>query len=1092
MRIGVTLADSAPWYKYPSVSPFFTFSLISLATMLRPAKFARRGICSPLRRLSFLTGVTSSYLHKSLSSSSKHSSAAQKHPSGLHKSKTSLGIHTGGIHSSFRTLATQAQTLSAAYHQVYDSASKVSYDPLDTFPRRHFGPSPDEVQHMLATLGYGDFDEFLAAAVPPDVLVKRVLKVQPENGLTELDMLAHLHELAAKNKIAKSLIGKGYAGTHVPPVIQRNLLESPEWYTSYTPYQPEISQGRLESLLNYQTMVASLTGLDMANSSLLDEGTAAAEAMAMSFQHLRAKKPLYVVDANLHPQTISVLKSRASNISVEILILPLDSDEGVAELRKVAPKACGVLVQYPNTDGGMFDFSKVGEVIHKEKGLFAMATDLLALTLIKPPAHYGADIALGTSQRFGVPFGYGGPHAAFFATTAKFSRKMPGRIVGVSKDRLGKLAYRLALQTREQHIKREKATSNICTSKALLANMSAMYAVYHGPQGLKNIAARTYGFTKIAADNIERAGHELLHKNFFDTLTVKLNGVSADVVLKQALDKHNINLFKKDESTISVTFDETVTRQDLADVISVFSESVSLPADLPALPQEWLRTDAILSDKIFNSHHSETAMLRYMHLLQSKDLSLANSMIPLGSCTMKLNSTVEMQSLSMPGFSQIHPFVPADQASGYKQLISEFEKDLNDITGFSATTLMPNSGAQGEYTGLSLIRQYFKSRGEHEKRNVCLIPVLAHGTNPASAAMCGLKVVAVKCLENGLIDIEDLKVKADQHKDNLCCIMITYPSTYGLFEPGVRESIDVIHSHGGLVYLDGANMNAQVGLTSPGDLGADVCHLNIHKTFGLAHGGGGPGQGPVCVAEHLVPFLPKHTFVETPHATAESIEAVNLAPFGSAAVMPVSYSYIKMLGAKALPYASALAILNANYMLKRLQGAYSVMFIDPRASKESGTRHCAHEFIVDLREFKSFGIEAIDVAKRLQDYGFHAPTMSFPVAGTLMVEPTESENLEELDRFVESMLAIRKEIEAHAKGEPLGLVLKNAPHSLEDIVSASDADWQARGYTREQAAYPLPHLKTSKCWPTVSRVDDAHGDMNLICTCPSVEEVAGH
>lgn len=992
-----------------------------------------------------------------------------------------------------RYLATQADTLSTHYEKVFNPLKeKVTYDGLDTFSRRHFGPTPENVGHMLKLIGYQDFDQFLSATIPPHVLVKRALKVSPEQGFTELQMLDHLHGLANKNKIVKSYIGKGYYGTMVPPVIQRNLLESPEWYTSYTPYQPEISQGRLESLLNYQTMVLSLTGLPMANASLLDEGTAAAEAMAMSFHQLRNKKKKYVVDSKLHPQTIDVLHSRAANIEVEIVQLPLSTAEGVAQLKEIASDVCGALVQYPATDGSLHNFTEVGKIIHEtSKGLFAMATDLLALTVLKPPSEFGADIALGSSQRFGVPFGYGGPHAAFFATTDKFSRKMPGRIVGVSKDRLGKPALRLSLQTREQHIKREKATSNICTAQALLANMAAMYAVYHGPKGLKNIASRVYGFTTVLAKNIqENSAHKVANDGWFDTLTVELSGVSADQVLGEALEKYEINLFKVNESTVSVSFDETVTKHDLENLLVLFTDSATLPESLPEVPAELLRTDEILPNEVFNLHHSETAMLRYLHLLQSKDLSLANSMIPLGSCTMKLNATVEMQTLSMPGFSQIHPFAPADQALGYKELVEGFEQDLNDITGFAATTLMPNSGAQGEYTGLSLIRQYHKSRGDYEKRNICLIPVSAHGTNPASAAMCGLKVVAVKCLENGLIDLADLELKAEKHKDNLCSVMITYPSTYGLFEPGVRQAIDIVHSHGGLVYLDGANMNAQVGLTSPGDLGADVCHLNIHKTFALSHGGGGPGQGPVCVAEHLVPFLPSHHFVPTPHSTAESIKAVNSAPFGSAAVIPVSYSYIKMLGAKGLPYASALAMLNANYMLGRLKDHYKIMFVDHSAGAKEGIKHCAHEFIIDLRDFKSVGIEAIDVAKRLQDYGFHAPTMSFPVAGTLMIEPTESENLEELDRFVEAMLSIRGEIDAYANGDKLGHVLKNAPHSLADVVSSPQEDWDARGYTREQAAYPLPYLKTSKCWPTVARLDDTYGDMNLICTCPSVEDLA--
>lgn len=996
--------------------------------------------------------------------------------------------------SSVRRLASKVEISSKNYEKIYNpSLNKISTKNLDTFARRHIGPTPTNVQKMLGDLGYSDLDDFIKQVVPEHILIKRKLSVQPLNGFSESEMLDHLHALAAKNKIVKSFIGKGYYGTRVPPVIQRNLLESPEWYTSYTPYQPEISQGRLESLLNYQTMITSLTGLSMANASLLDEGTAAGEAMSMSFHNLKGKKSKYVVDSKLHPQTLEVMKSRASNIGVEIVELPLSTPERVESLKSILSDVCGALVQYPATDGSITDFKQVGELIHSQKGLFAMATDLLALTLIKPPSEFGADIALGSSQRFGVPFGYGGPHAAFFATSMKYSRKIPGRIVGVSKDRLGEPALRLALQTREQHIKREKATSNICTAQALLANMAAMYAVYHGPQGLKNIAGRVYGFTTILADTIKNnSDHTITNNSWFDTLTIKLaNGETADSILAKALES-NINLFKLDEQTVQLSLDETVVEEDLIALIDIFTNNSAAftfdeNTELPALPTEILRTDEILNHPVFNSHHSETSMLRYLHLLQSKDLSLANSMIPLGSCTMKLNATVEMQSLSIPGFNQIHPFAPIDQAQGYQELVKGFEEDLNDITGFDATTLMPNSGAQGEYTGLSLIRKYHASKGDYAKRNICLIPVSAHGTNPASAAMCGLKVVPVKCLPNGSIDLEDLALKTEKHKDNLCSIMITYPSTYGLFEPGVKTAIDLVHDHGGLVYLDGANMNAQVGLTSPGDLGADVCHLNIHKTFALSHGGGGPGQAPVCVNSKLKPFLPFHVFNQTPHATQESIQAVNSAAFGSASVIPVSYSYIKMLGADALPYASSIAILNANYMIEKLKNDYQILFIN----SNSDIKHCAHEFILDLREFKAFGVEAIDVAKRLQDYGFHAPTMSFPVAGTLMIEPTESENQEELDRFVDALLQIRKEIAAYEKGESVGLALKNAPHSLKDIVSTPQLVWDERGYTREQAAYPLPYLKEAKCWPTVARIDDTYGDMNLMCTCPSVEEVAG-
>ena len=1072
------------WPNGPLYSQYFLFVINFSGSLVSPV--APRIATPP--RLLHLAPLCSSSLSLSLMLQTVSPSA--RHAARVANRKGGVRLATAAREC--RSLATRATTLSGNYAAVYDSAHKVSYDPLDTFARRHFGPSPENVKHMLTTLGYLDLDPFLAATVPAQVLVKRPLLVLPAQGYSELQMLEHLEMLAGKNRIVKSFIGKGYYGTHVPPVIQRNLLESPEWYTSYTPYQPEISQGRLESLLNYQTMVSSLTGLPMANASLLDEGTAAAEAMAMSFHNLRGKKLVYVVDTQVHPQTVEVMQSRASKLGLELKFVALSTSEGVQLLADIGASVCGALVQYPGTNGVLGDYTRVGEILHEHQALFTVATDLLALTVLKPPADFGADIALGNSQRFGVPFAYGGPHAAFFAASSSFSRKMPGRIVGVSKDRLGNSAMRLALQTREQHIKREKATSNICTAQALLANMTAMYAVYHGPQGLRNIAHRVHGFAAVLARAItERTSHVVQNALFFDTLTVELNGVSADDVLRVALDKHNINLFKAGASVVSVSFDETVTRDDLVRLVEVFTESrVELPKELPQMPLQYLRTDEILPHPVFNTHHSETAMMRYLHLLQSKDLSLANSMIPLGSCTMKLNTTVGMKSLSMPGFASIHPFAPLDQAEGYQQMIAEFEKDLSDITGFAATTLMPNSGAQGEYTGLALIRQYFKANGEYVKRNICLIPMSAHGTNPASAVMCGLKVVPVKCLENGSIDLEDMQLKAEKHRENLCALMLTYPSTYGLFEPGVRRVIDIVHKYGGLVYLDGANMNAQVGLTSPGDLGADVCHLNIHKTFALSHGGGGPGQGPVCVAQHLVPFLPKHPFVETPHASDKSIRAVNSAPFGSAAVIPVSYSYIKMLGSAGLPYASALAILNANYLMHRLKDSYTIMFID-RSGNPNSTRHCAHEFIIDLREFKSAGVEVIDVAKRLQDYGFHAPTISFPVAGTMMIEPTESENLEELDRFVDAMLLIRAEINALIMCDPRGQVLKNAPHPLRDIISTPQDDWAERGYTREQAAFPLPHLKVSKCWPTVGRVDDSYGDINLMCTCPSVEEVAG-
>lgn len=969
-----------------------------------------------------------------------------------------------------------------------------SLRPLDTFPRRHLGPNKDQVQHQLESLGYKDLAEFVEAVVPQNVLVRRPLKIQPQNGFTESEFLDHLKKVGSKNKYKiKSFIGKGYYGTIVPPVIQRNLFESPEWYTSYTPYQPEISQGRLESLLNYQTVVSDLTGLPVANASLLDEGTAAAEAMILSHHFCKGKKNVYVVDSNIHPQTLGVLKSRASTLNIELKVMDLTKEgpNSIQELKDSIKSVCGILAQYPSTDGSIYKkFSELSDLIHKEKGLFAVATDLLALTLIKPPSTFGADIALGSSQRFGVPLGYGGPHAGFLSVIQSLNRKIPGRIVGVSKDRLGNKALRLALQTREQHIKREKATSNICTAQALLANMASNYAVYHGPTGLKQIAERILMFTNILASAIrEKSSFKLLNKNWFDTLTIDLNSeISADEFLQKAVSNYNMNLFKVDDSTVSLSLDETVTESDLKSLIELFIGSnpseIVIEESSKEIDQEIVRdykSNPYLINPVFNNHHSETSMMRYLHNLQSKDLSLADSMISLGSCTMKLNSAVEMIPVSWPEFNSLHPFVPKDQAVGYSELIKELEKDLTDITGFDGVTLMPNSGAQGEYTGLTVIKNYLNSIGE-SKRNICLIPVSAHGTNPASSAMAGLKVIAVKCKEDGSLNLEDLKLKAEKYSDTLAAIMITYPSTYGLFEPGVRDAIDIVHANGGQVYLDGANMNAQVGLTSPGDLGADVCHLNLHKTFSIPHGGGGPGVGPICVKNHLIQFLPNHPVIEVGDAE-HGINPVSSAPYGSASILPISYAYIKLMGATGLPYSSSIAMLNANYMMKRLSPYYEIMFVG-----KSGLKHCAHEFMIDLRKLKPHGVEAIDVAKRLQDYGFHSPTMSFPVANTLMVEPTESENLAELDRFVDSMIQIRAEIDAKINGDPLGNVLNNAPHTIDDLITSKD--WDQRGYSRETAGYPLPHLKEAKSWPTVCRVNDTYGDTHLLCTCPSVEEVA--
>ncbi|KAM3159553.1 Glycine cleavage system P protein [Lachancea thermotolerans] len=1005
---------------------------------------------------------------------------------------TSTKFIARSLHSGRPSLyaASVANVSSNQYAKIYKPAAR-SLEPLDTFQRRHLGPNPDNVQDMLKTMGYEDLDKFIETLVPPQVLERRPLQLEaPQKGFSEQEMLQHLQEIANKNKFqARNFIGKGYYGTVLPPVIQRNLLECPEWYTSYTPYQPEISQGRLESLLNFQTVVSDLTGLPVANASLLDEGTAAGEAMLLSFNTAKRKKSKFIVDKRLHPQTKSVLKTRATPFNIELV--EVDPLEVEANKTILADKAVfGGLIQYPATDGTIIPgeiVKSIAESLHANKALLSVASDLMALTLLKPPSEFGADIALGSSQRFGVPFGYGGPHAAFFAVTEKLNRKIPGRIVGVSKDRLGNPALRLALQTREQHIKRDKATSNICTAQALLANIAANYCVYHGPQGLKDIAGRIYGFTTVLANKISaETPHTVVNNTWFDTLTIKLaEGTSSERLLKAAYEKYSINLFGVDENTVSVSLDETVTRKDLLNLLQVFGASEELPELLPEFPEELSRTDSILSNEVFNQHHSETAMLRYLHRLQSRDLSLANSMIPLGSCTMKLNSTVEMMPVTWPQFANMHPFQPVEQAEGYLELIKSLEADLADITGFDNVSLQPNSGASGEYAGLRVIKSYLEAQGQSH-RNVCLIPISAHGTNPASAAMCGMKVVPVNCLSDGALDLQDLEAKAEKHKDDLAAMMITYPSTYGLFGPGIRAAIDAVHKHGGQVYLDGANMNAQVGLTSPGDLGADVCHLNLHKTFAIPHGGGGPGVGPICVKSHLGPFLPGHDLVNIATGAPSDlrISAVASAPYGSASILPISYAYIKMMGSTGLPFSSVVAILNANYMMARLKPHYSILF----AGDNSTTKHCGHEFIVDLREFKAAGVEAIDVAKRLQDYGFHAPTLAFPVPGTLMVEPTESENLQELDRFVDALIAIRREIDLYAAGDPKGAVLKNAPHSLTDLVCSTD--WDARGYSREFAAFPLPFLKHNKFWPPVARLDDTYGDLNLICTCPSVEDVA--
>lgn len=989
----------------------------------------------------------------------------------------------------FTQLKQVANVTSNQYLKLYDVDYQQFGDPSDTFLRRHIGPSPTETLKMLDTMGYKDLDEFVRDVIPSHILQKKPLQLEaPKKGFTEQAMLKHLEEIANKNNYkVKNLIGKGYYGTILPPVIQRNILESPEWYTSYTPYQPEISQGRLESLLNFQTVVSDLTGLPIANSSLLDEGTSAGEAMLLSYNIARGKKLQYVIDKRLHPQTKAVLKTRAKPLKIEIIEIDCYDNNVIEKLS--SSNISGCMLQYPATDGSIIDpviFQRISDIVHENKGLVAVASDLMALTLLKPPSEFGADIAFGSTQRFGVPMGFGGPHAAFFSVTEKLSRKIPGRIVGVSKDRLGKTAYRLALQTREQHIKRDKATSNICTAQALLANIAANYAVYHGPKGLKKIANQIYCFTTILANAISKSSsHTIINKNWFDTLTIRLDSnTTSKSLLDIALREYNINLYAENDNTVSLSLDEATTKNDLYSLVKLFcGEQTVINLDtIPKFPLSLKRNDEILKNDVFNKHQSETSMLRYLHYLQSRDLSLANSMIPLGSCTMKLNSTVEMIPITWPQFTNLHPFQPPDQVSGFLEMANSLENDLCQITGFEAVSLQPNSGAQGEYTGLRVIRTYLDKIG-HSHRNICLIPVSAHGTNPASAAMCGLKVIPVNCLSDGTLDINDLRNKSELYKDNLAAFMVTYPSTYGLYEPGIKDAIEIVHKNGGQVYLDGANMNAQLGLTSPGYLGADVCHLNLHKTFAIPHGGGGPGVGAIGVKSHLKEFLPGHNIFSA-NNEVNAIDAVASAAYGNALVLPISYTFIKMLGNEGLPFVSIMAMLNANYMRSRLKEYYKILFVN----NENKIKYCAHEFIIDLREYKASHIEAIDIAKRLQDYGFHAPTLAFPVPGTLMIEPTESENFDELNRFIDSMISIKKEIDAFVEGKPEGNVLKNSPHSLEDIICSKD--WESRGYSRELAAYPLPFLRNKTFWPVVTRVDDKYGDMNLMCTCPNVEEVS--
>jgi glycine dehydrogenase len=958
------------------------------------------------------------------------------------------------------------------------------FAPLDTFARRHLGSSPEELGEMLATVGCGSMEELVAATVPAAIRVARPLAIDAagtgrETG--EAEMTARLRAYAARNRRLRSYLGMGYHGTRMPGVVERNILENPGWYTQYTPYQAEISQGRLEALLAFQTMVSELTALPIANASLLDEATAAAEAMhlaAAAHPGLEAiEKPVFFVAADCHPQTIAVVQTRAEAVGIEVEV----GDPFAADL--AAGRIFGVLVQYPATDGRVLDFAPLAERIHAARALLIAACDPLALCLLRPPGEFGADVAVGSTQRFGLPMGWGGPHAAYLATRDEYKRVMPGRLIGVSRDAEGKTAFRMALQTREQHIRREKATSNICTAQVLPAILAAMYAVYHGPRGLTAIAGRVHALAAALAAGARRLGHRLPGEPFFDTLAVELATGTADDALARALER-GINLRRLGERTVGIALDETVGRADLADLLAVLGGAELDPDRLAAeadttLPAPHARTSPVLEHEVFRRYHTEHEMLRYLRRLESRDLSLAHSMIPLGSCTMKLNATVEMAPVSWPEFADLHPFAPLDQAAGYAAMLDELEGWLSEITGFAAVSLQPNAGAQGEYTGLLVIRAWHASRGQQERR-VCLIPVSAHGTNPASAVMAGLEVVVVACDAHGNIDLGDLEVKAAAHADHLAALMVTYPSTHGVFEEQIRRMCEIVHRHGGQVYLDGANMNAQVGLCRPGDFGADVCHLNLHKTFCIPHGGGGPGMGPIAVAPHLAPFLPGHPVV--PCGGERAIGPVAAAPFGSALVLVIPWMYIALMGGDGLRRATEVAILNANYIAARLDGHYPVLYRGERG-------RVAHEFIADLRPFKALGIEAEDVAKRLMDYGFHAPTMSFPVPGTLMIEPTESESKRELDRFCDAMIAIRDEIRAVEQGrlDARDNPLKRAPHTAEVVTGDS---WE-RPYSRTQAAFPLPWVRDGKFWPAVSRIDNVWGDRHLACLCPPVEEYAG-
>ncbi len=936
------------------------------------------------------------------------------------------------------------------------------------FVDRHLGSTPDENAKITKYLGVDSVVALADRAVPKGIRVSKPLNLP--KAATEQEAVTELRAMARKNKVWRSYIGTGYNGTIVPPAIQRNIFENPGWYTQYTPYQAEISQGRLEALLNFQTMVSDLTGLPVANSSLLDEATAAAEAMMMCYSAKKNDATMkYFVANSCHPQVVELVKTRAEPFGINVVV-------GEAEKFQPTEEYFGALYQYPCTNGALIDYKTVIKKCKEKELLVTLSCDILALVMLESPGTLGADIAVGNSQRFGVPLGYGGPHAGFMATTDDQKRRLPGRIVGVSKDKEGRSAIRLALQTREQHIRREKATSNICTAQALLAIMASMYACYHGPAGILEIAERVHAGASIFAAGVKGAGLTLVSDSFFDTVSIVVSNAQKEQFIKAARTKE-INLRVDLDGALSVSFDETVSERDLQDLLEVFGAKGSLDSFAAsakkAIPQSLVRTTKALPNAVFSRLKSETDVMRYIRSLEAKDLSLTTSMIPLGSCTMKLNAAAELYPVSWPEFGAIHPFVPQDQAQGYAEVFAELEAWLSEITGFAAVSLQPNSGAQGEYAGLLAIRAYLKAKGEGH-RKTCLIPQSAHGTNPASAALAGMKIVIVACDDSGNIDIVDLQKKAAEHSKELACFMVTYPSTHGVFEEGIREVCAIIHSHGGQVYMDGANMNAQVGLCRPGDIGADVCHLNLHKTFCIPHGGGGPGMGPIGVAKHLVPHLPGHPLVKM--GGTHSTSAVSAAPWGSASILPISWMYIRMMGADGLKLATETAILNANYVAKRLDSHFPVLY-----KGQSGL--VAHECIVDVRGFKaSTGVEVEDVAKRLMDYGFHAPTVSFPVGGTLMIEPTESESMAELDRFCDAMISIKKEIDKIASGvwDKTNNPLKHAPHT-QSLVTASAWD---RPYSREEAGFPAPWTKERKFWPSVARIDNAFGDRNLVCSCP--------